>query len=54
MEAKYMVMSQCTREVIWLRQLMEDTCCVQEEATTIMYDNEDSIVLAKTLTNHDM
>jgi hypothetical protein len=53
MEAEYMAMSRCTREAIWLRQLMEDVGCVQEEATTIMCDNQGSMALAKNPTKHD-
>ena len=53
MKAKYMTMNRCTRDAIWLRQLMEDVGCVQEEATTIMYDNQGSMALAKNPTNHD-
>ena len=53
MEAEYMAMNRCTREAIWLRQLMEDVGCVQEEATTIMCDNQGSMALAKNPTNHD-
>ena len=33
-----MAMNRCTREAIWLRQLMDDVGCTQEEATTIMCD----------------
>jgi hypothetical protein len=53
MEAEYMAMNRCTREAIWLRQLMEDVGCAQEEATTMMCDNQGSMALAKNPTNHD-
>ena len=53
MEADYMVMSRCTREAIWLRQLMEDVGCIQKEAMTIMCDKQSSMALAKNPTNHD-
>jgi hypothetical protein len=53
MEGKYMATSRGTREVIWLRQLMKEVGCVQEEATTMMCDNQSSMALAKNPTNHD-
>jgi hypothetical protein len=46
-------MNRCTREAIWLRQLMEDVGCAKEEATTMMCDNQGSMALAKNPTNHD-
>ena len=48
-----MAINRCIREAIWLRQLMEDLGCVQEEPTTIMCDNQGSMALAKNPTNHD-
>ena len=48
-----MGMNRCTREAIWLRQLMEDVYCVQEEATIIMCANQGSMALAKNPTNHN-
>ena len=53
MEAKHMVLNRCTKEAIWLRQLMKDISCVQEDATTIMCDNQGSMALAKNPTNRD-
>ena len=53
MKAEYMAMNCCTKEAISLRQLMKDLDCVQEEATTIMCDNQGSMALAKNPTNHD-
>ena len=53
MEDKYMAMNQCTKEAIWLKNLMKDVGCVQKEATTIMCDNQGSMALAKNPTNHD-
>ena len=53
LEAEYMAMNRCTRETIWLRQLMKDLGCVQEEATTIMCDNQGSMALAKNAGSHD-
>ena len=53
MEVEYMAMNRCTIDVIWLRQIMEDGGCVQEEVTTIICDNQGSMTLAKNPTNHD-
>ena len=53
MKAEYMAMNRYTREAIWLRQLMENLGCVQEEATTTMCDNQSFMALAKNPTNHD-
>ena len=42
-KAKYMTASQ---SAIWLRQLMANVGCVQERASTIMFDNQGYIALA--------
>ena len=42
-----MITSQCTKEAIWLRQLLAEVGYVQEGATSIMCDNQDCIQLAK-------
>lgn len=39
MEVNYIAMSRCTREAIWLKQLMKDVGCVQEDDMTIMCNN---------------
>ena len=54
MEAEYMVMNRCTREAIWLRQLIKDVGCTQEEATTIMCDNQGFMTLAKIRTTYSL
>ena len=54
MKSEYMAVNCCTSDAIWLRRLMEKLCCVPEEATTIMCDNQDFMALAKNPTNHDM
>ena len=51
-EAEFMAANQCTKEGIWLRQLMADVGCVQEEATTIMCDNQGSIALGRNPKHH--
>jgi hypothetical protein len=47
MEAEYMVASHCTREAMWLRQLLDDVRCKYDEGTVIMCDNQGAIALAK-------
>jgi len=51
-EAEYMATSQCTKEAIWLRNLLADVGCVQGGATSIMCDNQGCIALAKNPTHH--
>jgi hypothetical protein len=51
-QAEYMATTQCTKEAIWLRQLLADVGYVQEEATSIMCDNQGCIQLAKNPMNH--
>ena len=51
-EAEYMATSQCTKEAIWIRKLMEDVGYVQEEAMPIMCDNQGCIALAKNPKHH--
>src|SRR6476646_4961848 len=47
-----MAANQSTQEAIWVRQLMADVGCVQEEATTILCDNQGCIALAKDPKHH--
>jgi hypothetical protein len=47
-----MAASQSTKEAIWLRKLLADVGFVQEDATTIMCDNQGCIALAKNPTHH--
>jgi hypothetical protein len=51
-EAEYMAISQCTREAIWLRQLMSDVGLEQKKATLIMCDNQGAIALMKNPIHH--
>jgi hypothetical protein len=48
-EAEYMAASHCTREAIWLRQLLDDVRCKYDEGTLIMCDNQGTIALARNL-----
>ena len=47
-----MTTSHCTKEAIWLRQLLVDVGYVQKGPTFIMCDNQGCIALAKNLTHH--
>lgn len=49
-----MAMSQCTKESIWLKHLMEDVGCVQEDATKIISDNQGFMEFSKNPTNHEL
>ena len=51
-ETEYMATSQSTREAIWLRKLLRDVGFVQQDATTIMCDDQGCIALAKNPTHH--
>lgn len=48
-----MGMNQCTKEAIWLGELMGNTGCLQEETTTIMCNNKGSMAFARNPTNHN-
>ena len=50
-KAEYVATSHCTKEVVWLRQLLMDVGNMQEEPTSIMCDNHRCIALAKNLTH---
>jgi hypothetical protein len=51
-EEEYMAISQCTKEAIWLRQLLADVGYVQKEATSVMCDNQGCIQHAKNPMHH--
>ena len=51
-EAEYMATSHCTREAMWLRQLLDDVRCKYDEGTLIMCDNQGAIALAKNPVYH--
>ena len=52
MKVEYMATSHCTKEAVWLWQLLADVGYVQEGPTSIMYDNQGCIALAKNPTHH--
>ena len=47
-----MAMNRCTKEAKWLRQLIKDVGCIQEEAATIICDKQSSMVRAKNPINY--
>ena len=52
-EVEYMATRvHCTKEAVWLRQLLADVGYVHEGLTSIMCDNQGCIALAKNLTHH--
>jgi len=51
-EVEYMAISQCTREALWLRQMLSDVGFEQEKSTPIMCDNQCAIALVKNPTHH--
>ena len=51
-EAEYMAASHCTKEAIWLRQLLDDMRCRYDEGTFIMCGNQGNIALAKNPVYH--
>lgn len=51
-EAEYMAASHCLREAIWLRQLLDDVGCSNDEGTLMMCDNQGAIALAKNPVYH--
>ena len=52
-EAEYMSMSNATKELIWLRTLLNEIGFHQSDATTIYQDNMGSIDLSQNNKNHD-
>jgi len=51
-EAEYMALSETTKEVIWLRQLLSDLGYQQQSPTTLYVDNQSTISLAKNPVMH--
>ena len=51
-ETEYMTISHCTKETVWLRQVLADVGYVQEGPRSIMCDNQGCIALAKKPTHH--
>ena len=51
-EAEYIALSTATQETVWLRQLLLDFGVQQDQATTIMEDNQGAIFIAKNPVTH--
>ena len=47
-----MATSHCTKEAVWLRQLLADMGYMHEGLTSILCDNQGCIAHAKNPTNH--
>ncbi|POM75606.1 Polyprotein [Phytophthora palmivora] len=47
MEAEYIALSECIKEVLWMRRLLKDLGAEQEELTVIYEDNQGAMALAK-------
>eukprot|EP00253_Pinus_taeda_P010226 PITA_10226 len=46
-EAKYVVAAEATKEIVWLRKILEDLQVKQVQSTPLMIDNTSAIKLAK-------
>ncbi|OWY96768.1 polyprotein [Phytophthora megakarya] len=46
-EAEYMALSECIKEVVWLRRLLKDVGAKQVDPTVIYEDNQGAMALAK-------
>ena len=51
-EAEYIALNTATQEAVWLRQLLLDFGVQQDQATTIMEDNQGAIFIAKNPVTH--
>eukprot|EP00253_Pinus_taeda_P021791 PITA_21791 len=52
-EAKYVAAAEATKEIVWLRKILEDLQVKQVQSTPLMIDNTSAIKLAKNLKFHD-
>ena len=52
-EAEYVAMTAACKEMVWLRQLLEDMGFKQEPPTTLFGDNQSALSLAKNPAYHD-
>eukprot|EP00253_Pinus_taeda_P035864 PITA_35864 len=52
-EAEYMAAAEGTKEIVWLRKILEDLQVKQVQSTPLMIDNTSAINLAKNLKFHD-
>lgn len=52
-EAEYVVAAEATKEIVWLRKILEDLQVKQVQSTPVMIDNTSAIKLAKNQKFHD-
>ena len=52
-EAKYVVAAEATKEIVWLRKILEYLQEKQENSTPLLVDNTSAIKLAKNPRFHD-
>eukprot|EP00253_Pinus_taeda_P024629 PITA_24629 len=52
-EAEYVVAAEATKEIVWLRKILEDLQVKQVQSTPLMIDNTSTIKLAKNPKFHD-
>eukprot|EP00253_Pinus_taeda_P015320 PITA_15320 len=52
-EAEYVVAAEATKEIVWLRKILEDLQVKQVQSTPLMIDNNSAIKLAKNPKFHD-
>ena len=50
---KYVAITEATKEIVWLRKILEDLQEKQENSTHLVIDNTHAIKLAKNLRFHD-
>ena len=52
-EAEYVAAAEATKEIVWLRKILEDFQEKQENSTPLLVENTSAIKLAKNLRFHD-
>ena len=52
-EAEYVAVAEATKEIVWLRKILEDLQEKQENSTPLLVDNNSAIKLAKNPRFHD-
>ena len=52
-EAEYVAAAEATKEIVWLRKILEDLQENQEKSTPLLVDNTSAIKLAKNPRFHD-
>ena len=51
-EAEYVAAGAAAKQAIWLRKMLKDLCCNQEEATIVWCDNQSAIAITKNPSFH--